>query len=826
MKKKILIIGGVAGGASTAARLRRIDEKAQIIIFERGKNISFANCGLPYYIGNVIKERENLLLQTPESMGQRFDLDIRVQHVVTAINRDEKTLNVHDIVKGRDYKEKYDTLVISTGSSPVRPPIPGIDAPNIFTLWNIPDTDAVKSYMDIHRPQKAVVVGCGFIGIEMAENLHEQGLDVHMVDIADQVLPSIDFEMAQYLHRHIEGKGVKLNLEDPVDHFVYENNVTTVITKSGKALEADIVMLSIGVRPNSELAKDAGLELNEMGGIKVSSRMLTSDPDIYAVGDVAGVHNPVSGNENMIPLAGPANKQGRICADNICGMKEHYEGTLGTNAAKVFDLDAASTGLNERSLQKNGKKYKKDYHAIHLHPSNHAGYYPGSSTIHMKLLFSPGEGKILGAQAIGNEGTVKRIDVISAVMQMNGTVYDLKKVEHAYAPPYSSAKDPVNMAGFLACNILEGNESVTQWHEIGKLDPEHYTVLDVRIPVERVMGYIPGSINIPVDELRENLNKLDKSKTYIVTCAVGIRAWIAVRILMQNGFRASNLSGGFTTYGAAYYDKQEKIAYAGETESLEGTAEKKEEPGKSKTVYVDACGLQCPGPVMKLYSAINQAQEGDIVEIKSTDMGFPEDLEAWCRRTGNTLLHAFHEEDYIKAQILKGRKITQEKAEISDTAPGSHNKSMVVFSGDLDKAIAAFIIANGAAAMGRKVTLFFTFWGLNILRKSRAVRVKKNFIERMFGIMMPRGSKKLSLSKMNMGGMGSRMIRMVMKKKNVTSLEELIRQAMDNGVEIIACTMSMDIMGIKKEELLEGIKYAGVANFLGAAEESDTTLFI
>jgi len=827
MVRKILIIGGVAGGASAAARIRRLDEKANIIMFERGNNISFANCGLPYYIGNVIKERENLLLQTPESMGRRFDLDIRVQHEVKRIDREKKTVTVHDIIKNKDYTESYDVLIIATGSSPLRPKsIPGIDAPNIFTLWNIPDTDAVKSYMDIHQPQRAVVVGSGFIGIEMAENLRESGMEVTLVDIADQIMPPIDFEMAQYLHRHLEGKGVALNLKDAVERFVYDDNTTTVITKSGKAIPADIVMLSIGVRPNSELAKEAGLELNERGGIRVSPEMLTSDPHIYAVGDVVGVINAVNGKESMIPLAGPANKQGRIAANNICGMNETYDGTLGTNVAKVFDMNVASTGLNEKNLRNEGKIPGKDYAAIHLHPSNHAGYYPGSSTIHMKLIFSIPDGRILGAQAVGNEGTEKRIDVISTVMQMKGTVHDLKKLELAYAPPFSSAKDPVNMAGFLACNILEGNETIRQWYELEKIDPEKEVILDVRTPIERVMGYIPGSINIPVDDLRERIGELDKSKHYVVTCAVGIRAWIAVRILLQNGFKASNLTGGFTTYGAAYYDRQDKIDYESDSLIQGEDLIKKETTPDARTVYVDACGLQCPGPVMKLYAAINEAKDGDVVEIKSTDMGFAADLEAWCRRTGNTLLSAIEGEGFISARVLKGQDASTVPDAEKMSAATSHNKSMVVFSGDLDKAIAAFIIANGAAAMGRKVTLFFTFWGLNILRKGKRIRVKKNFMERMFGMMMPRGSKKLGLSNMNMAGMGARMIRMVMKQKNVTSLEELIKQAMASGVEIIACTMSMDIMGIKKEELLDGIKFAGVANFLGAAEESDTTLFI
>ncbi len=814
MSKKVLIAGGVAGGASCAARLRRLDEAAEIIMFEKGPYISFANCGLPYFIGGIIEKRDKLLLQTPESFKARFNVDVRVNSEVVSIDRKAKAVTVRS--GDKEYKEKYDVLVLSPGSTPVMPNIPGIDSGKVFPLWTIPDMDKIDAAIKETQVKSAVVVGGGFIGIEMAENLVHAGLAVTVVDMMDQVMPNLDYDMAQPVHKHLVDNGVKLVLGEGVKAFEDGKGGFAVVTEK-RTLPVDIAILSIGIKPNNELAKMSGLETGKKGGIVVDEYLKTSDESIYAVGDAVQVKNYISGEEAMIPLAGPANKMGRMAADNICGMGRKYTGTQGSSVAKIFDLTAASTGLNEKQLKTSGKKLNEDYKITIVHPLSHAGYYPGGMPLTLKLIFAK-DGKVLGAQAVGYEGIEKRIDVISAAMRFGATVYDLEETELCYAPPYSSAKDPVNIAAFSAENILSGNLDNITVAELKDL-PKDTIILDVRTQAERDMGAIEGSINIPVDALRGKLDTLDKNKHYVVHCAVGLRSYIAARILMQNGFKnVKNLAGGYTTY---------------KTLSKDYTAEEKKtkQPEKSRpmpmnspgnVIAVDACGLQCPGPVMKLYEAISAAKDGDVINITATDPGFFADAAAWCARTKNTYVKGEKTQSGFSVWIKKGCD-----GEDCAGAPRAYDdKAMVVFSGELDKALASFIIANGAAAMGRKVTMFFTFWGLNILRKRDKVRVNKTFIEKMFGAMMPRGTSKLKLSKMNMLGMGSVMMKGIMKKKNVSTLDELIAQAQKNGVKIVACTMSMDVMGIKREELIDGIEYAGVASFLGAAETSDTALFI
>ncbi|MDE4543237.1 CoA-disulfide reductase [Thermoanaerobacterium sp. R66] len=819
---KVVIVGGVAGGASAAARLRRLDEDAEIILFEKGEYISYANCGLPYYIGEVIKEREKLVVQTPEAMSKRFKIDIRTLSEVTKINPDEKTVVVHDIKNDRTYTESYDKLILSPGAEPIKPPMPGIDGKNIFTLRTIPDTFKIKDYVDNNKPKKAVVVGGGFIGLEVAENLKETGLDVTVVELADHVMAPLDYEMAAIVHQRLKDKGVNLILKDGVKEFHHKEGITTVVLNSGNTLITDMVVLGIGVRPDIKLAKDAGLEIGERGGIKVNEYMQTSNPDIYAVGDAIEVKDYINGSNTLIPLAGPANKQGRIAADNICGRKSKYDGTQGTSVAKIFDLTVAATGNNETILKRAGIDYEK----VIIHPNSHASYYPDALPMTIKLIFKKDDGKILGAQIVGFDGVDKRIDVIATAIRSNMTVYDLEELELAYAPPYSSAKDPVNMAGFAASNILKGDISVFHWDEVEKIDMSKSVILDVRTDLEYQLGNIRGSINIPVDELRDNLHKIPKDKDIYVYCQVGLRGYIACRILMQNGFKSvKNLSGGYKIYETATSDFSDiTVRYDDEqTECGMCVTDKKKSDDIAATLEIDACGLQCPGPIMQTFNAIKNLKDGDILKIKASDPGFENDIKTWCQRTGNALLNLYHEGKIIVAEIRKNAagKVAETK-QVSE----KNDKAIIVFSGDLDKAIAAFIIANGAAAMGRKVTLFFTFWGLNILRKPEKVSIKKDFFSKMFGMMMPRGSKKLKLSKMNMLGIGPKMIRYIMNKKNVSSLEDLIQQALKNGVRIVACNMSSDIMGITKDELIDGVELGGVASFIGAAEQSDTTLFI
>lgn len=554
MGRKVLIVGGVAGGASAAARLRRVDEKAEIIMFEKGQYISFANCGLPYYIGGTIRERKNLLVQTAQAMKARFNIDVRDLSEVTMIDRQRKIVQVKDLRDGRIYEENYDILVLSPGAAPVKPPIQGIDNPNIYTLRDIPDTDSIKGFLDEKNPESAVVVGGGFIGLEMAENLHAAGLKVDIVEAMDQVMAPLDYEMAAIVHNHIRSKGCGLHLRDGVKAFEPEGEKTAVVLQSGKRILADIIILSIGVRPNNALAKEAGLEIGVTGGIKVNEHLQTSDPDIYALGDAVEVTDYVSGNPTLIPLAGPANKQGRIVANNIVGRKEVYKGTQGTAIAKVFDMAAASTGINEKTLKKLGKELGKDYITTTTHSASHAGYYPGGGAMAVKTIYTP-EGRVLGAQIVGFDGVDKRIDHFAIAVRHRMTVHDLQEFELAYAPPFSSAKDPVNMAGYVGSNVLNGDVKVAYWNEAMNADMSSTFLLDAREPSEYEAGHIPNAVNIPLGQIRSRLQEIPADKEIIVNCQVGLRSYIGVRMLMQNGFdKVRNLSGGYKTYKAVEDD--------------------------------------------------------------------------------------------------------------------------------------------------------------------------------------------------------------------------------------------------------------------------------
>ncbi|WMJ78212.1 MULTISPECIES: FAD-dependent oxidoreductase [unclassified Sedimentibacter] len=835
MSKKILIIGGVAGGASTAARLRRLDETSEIIMFERGSYISYANCGLPYHIGNVIKERESLLLQTPEAMSKKYNVDVRVDSEVIKIDRENKTVEVKKTKTGETYSESYDTLVISTGSTPLKPPIEGINSPGIYTLWTVPDTDKIKKFIGEKKPKNAVVIGGGFIGLEVAENLHHAGINVTVAEAMDQVMAPVDYEMAQLVQNNMVSNGINLILGDGVSKFSSEDGTVTITLASGRTLTADMVLLSIGVRPNSKLAKDAGLELNQRGGIVVDKYLKTSDPNIYALGDVIEVEEFINKGRAMIALAGPANKQGRICANNIYGAEEEYKGTMGTSVAKVFDLTVASTGANEKTLKRMGMEEGRDYYTATISQKSHAGYYPESSELILKLIFSTDGKKIFGGQIVGEDGADKRIDTLATAIRMGGSIYDLKELELAYAPPYSSAKDPVNMLGFVAENIIQGKIKLSKWSELDPSKPSKFTILDIREDMELMVFEIPGAVHIPLGQLRSRLSEVNKDDNILIFCAVGVRSYNAARVLMENGYKNVLVyPAGTNFYKAVYYDYFNKLN-GGNSISPEKNIEnssytKKEADAEIKaSIQVDCSGLQCPGPIMKVYETINKINDGEIIQVSATDSGFAKDVEAWCRRTGNTLLKVKKEGKNNIVFLQKGLSEKKNDISIAKTSvqvPSNDGKTIIVFSGDMDKVLASFVIANGAAAMGRPVTMFFTFWGLNVLRKTEKQGVKKPFIDAMFGKMMPQGTTKLKLSKMNMGGMGTAMMRKVMKDKNIDSLEDLIKKAMNNGVKMIACTMSMDVMGITKEELIDGIEYAGVGTYLGDAEESNVNLFI
>jgi len=542
---KLLIIGGVAGGATAAARARRLNEDAEIVLFERGEYISFANCGLPYYIGEVIKERDSLLVTTVNDFKERYAIDIRIFTEVTAIDRDNQQVAVKNLKSGETYHEPYDKIILSPGAEPFMPMIEGIHLDNIFNLRNIPDSDRIKTFIDEKKPESAVVVGGGFIGLEMAENLAVRGVKTTIVEKLDQVMPSLDFEMASFMSAHLKEKGVECILGDGIRSFSENNGRLTVNTEKSEHLDCDLAILSIGVKPENRLAKNAGLEIGRRGGVKVSATMQTSDPNIYAVGDAVEITDYVTGFNTMTPLAGPANKQGRIAADNVMGRRSIFRGTIGTSVVKMFDLTVASTGANERFLIKNDIPFLASY----THSGSHASYYPGAEMMAIKLFFSPSTGKILGAQIIGKEGVDKRIDVIATAIHGTMTVYNLEELELAYAPPYSSAKDPINIAGFVAANILKGDIRNINWNEMIDIDPETNVLIDLRNPDElKEAGWINGALHIPLPDLRKRVKELDPGKNYILFCAIGLRGYVGYRILSQKGFKAQNLSGGYKTF--------------------------------------------------------------------------------------------------------------------------------------------------------------------------------------------------------------------------------------------------------------------------------------
>lgn len=817
---KVVIIGGVAGGASTAARLRRMDEKAEIIMLERGPYISFANCGLPYHIGEVIEERDKLLVVTPEDLKEMLNIDSRVKHEVLKIDRNKKSVTVRELDSGRTYEETYDKLVLSPGAAPVVPPLPGVDLDRVFTLRNLPDMDRIKAFVDQKKPARAVVVGGGFIGLEIAENLQERGIEVTLIEMLNQVMAPVDYEMAALVHQHLTFKRIRLALGDGLKSIEEgESGWLKVGLSSGRSVDTEMVILSIGVRPENTLARDAGLELGLRGTIATNEHMQTSDPDIYAVGDAVEVTSRVTGQKTTLALAGPASREGRIAADHICGKKlALFKGVVGTSVVKVFDLTVAAVGMNANALNQAGIPFKN----VIVHVSNHAGYYPGASPMAFKLLFGD-KGQIYGAQAVGIEGVDKRIDVVATAMQSGMTVFDLEDLELAYAPPYSSSRDPVNIIGFTAANVLRGDAKVMHWDEVNTFDRHQTTIVDVRLPEELALGMIDGAINIPLQQIRQKINEIPKDRPVLVYCQTGQRSYFASRILNQLGFDAYNLTGGYKTYSHAIGRQSNFDVF--EHVSISSREEIKEIPPAALTTgnefTVDACGLQCPGPILKLYNKIKEVEEGDIVKVQATDFGFTSDVEAWAKSTGNRLLSLDTEDGMIVAKIQKG---AGEKPETGQAL--GKNKTMVIFSGDLDKAIAGCIIANGVVASGHEVSMFFTFWGLNLLRKNEHVKVKKNLVERMFGWMMPRGTQKARLSQMHMAGMGTAMIKSIMKEKHVDSLPVMLQTAIDNGVRIQACQMSMDLMGIKREELIDGIEVVGVATMLASSDDSNAVIFI
>lgn len=817
--QKYVIIGGVAGGATAAARIRRNTEQAEIILFEKGEHISYANCGLPYYIGGVIEERERLFVQTPEAFGKRFNIDVRVNSEVVGICPHKKSVRVRTS-DGREYTESYDKLLLSPGATPVRPPLPGIDCEGIFTLRSVADTDRIKEHILRHHVRHAVIVGGGFIGLEMAENIHRTGAQVTVVEMANQVMTPIDFSMASIVHQHLQEKGVQLYLDQKVESFTRHDGMLRVHFQSGIKLDADFVLLSIGVRAQTQLAKDAGLKLGEMQGIYVNEYLQTSDEHIYAVGDAIEYPHPITGKPWLNFLAGPANRQARIVADNmVFNNIQTYEGSVGTSIAKVFDLTVASTGLPAKRL----KQMNIPYLSSTIHSGSHAGYYPESLQMDIKITFSPDGGRLYGAQIVGYDGVDKRIDQYAMAIKNGYTVERLTNLEHAYAPPFSSAKDPVAISGYVAGNILCGKMTPLYWHELQDADLSKVMLVDVRTSEESALSAVPGAVNIPLDDLRERMGEIPKDRPIYLFCEVGLRGYLASNILKGHGYKdVRNLIGGLKTYKAATNPVPVPSANENETKETCCSAASLQE-ADTAVVRIDACGIQCPGPILKLKKSMDTLQPGQKVEVRSTDAGFPNDAESWCHTTGHKFIQKRSERGIHYVLIEKQASCGAGNVNVASEDKG---KTLILFSDDLDKTLATFVLANGAAATGKKVSIFFTFWGLNAIKKSHKPKVKKDFWGRMFGLMLPSDSTKLPLSQMNMMGIGAKLMRFIMKRKSVDSLESLRQQAIDNGVEFIACQMSMDVMGVKREELLDEVTVGGVATYMDRAEQANVNLFI
>ena len=827
---KLVVVGGVAAGASTAARARRLDEFAEIIVLEKSHHISFANCGLPYHIGEVITDRDRLLLQTPESLRESLNLDVRIATEVVSIDRAAKTIKLRNVDTGAESVESYDKLALCMGADAMMPPIPGIDNKNIHVLRRIGDMDVIKAKLDgmlaAKQQPRVVVVGAGYIGLEMAENLKHRGAQVTVVERAPQILPPLDKEMSVPVEQHLRGRGIALHLSASAAAFKANADDTLTVELDNQAtLQADFVIMAAGVRPAVGLAKDAGLELGPHGGIKVDTHMRTSDANIWAAGDGVETPNTVLGTLELAPLAGPANRQGRVAAENICGRDTEYKSTQGTSIVKVFDMVAGGTGATERQLKAAGR----DYDSVHVHPSGHAGYYPGTAMMHLKVIFDKADGTILGAQAAGFDGIDKRLDVLAVAVRQGMKVFDLEQLELAYAPPFGSAKDPVNMAGFVASNVMRGDLKLWKPEDY-PANVEGTRLVDVRTPEEYSIWHLPGAENVPLATIRTASESWNKDTPIRLYCAVGFRSYLADRALVQRGFKdVATLSGGSTTLKFFHELEPEQ---SGPIAPMENYAERESisAPAAAATgnlVDLDCTGLACPGPIMKMSSKMADLNFGDEIRVKVSDPGFALDAPAWAKNNGHTMVSIEPAGAGYQAVIRKGGAgQLASQASVALDASGPQKVSFVVFSGDLDKLIAAFIIANGALAMGKQVSMFFTFWGLNALRKNNPPARKKSLLHKAFAFMMPKDANHTTLSQMNMAGMGTAMIKGVMKKNGVASLPELMTSAIEGGANIVGCTMTMDLLGIAESDLLEGIKFGGVATFLGEAAESKTTLFI
>lgn len=828
---KIVVVGGVAAGMSIAARARRLDEFADIVVFERGHHVSFANCGLPYHIGEVIKERSRLMLQTPQSLSEQLDIDVRIGVEVVSIDRAAKTVRARNLDTGEEHDEPYDKLALAPGATPVRPNLPGIDLAAIHVLRRIGDMDVIKAVVDGAGGKDraggighAVVIGAGYIGLEMAENLHERGIAVEIVEMSDQIMPPLDRELTTPMENYLRAHGITLHLRTAAAAFSPgHTGQVRVELKDSTVIDTDLVILAAGVRPSTELAVAAGLKLGPRGGITVDAHMRTSDPDVYAAGDAVESPHTVLPGSWLFPLAGPANRQGRVAAENICGRDTVYESTQGTSIVKVFDMVAGGTGATEKQLVAAGVPFC----AVQTHPNGHAGYYPGTAMMNVKVLFAPGTGRILGAQIAGFDGVDKRLDVLATALRAGMTVYDLETLELSYAPPFGAAKDPVNMVGFVAANTLRGDLTLWQSSEYPQAT-EGARIIDVRGPGEFALWHLPGAENVPLKDLRRIQESWDRATPIRLYCSVGFRSYLAYRSLVQRGFLdVKSLSGGMRTF-RAFHDVAPTAIDAPLAVTL--YAEDVPEPASSGAfVDLDCTGLACPGPIMKLQERMTALAPGDEILAHVSDAGFGLDAPAWAAKNGHTILALTPEGSGYAARIRKGGPVPGPVAGPALTGPAARmkdKKSFVVFSGDLDKVLAAFILANGAVAMGDEVSMFFTFWGLGALRRTDPPARERSAVMRMFGAALPSGADHLKLSTLHMLGGGTTLMKRVMKQHHVASLPELIASAQAAGVRLVGCTMTMDLLGIAPEDLIDGVELGGVATFLGEASESNGAFFI
>jgi NADPH-dependent 2,4-dienoyl-CoA reductase/sulfur reductase-like enzyme/peroxiredoxin family protein/rhodanese-related sulfurtransferase/TusA-related sulfurtransferase len=801
---RLVIVGGVAAGASAAARARRLSEKASITILERGEDISFANCGLPYHIGGDIAERSALAIHTPESLKELINVEIFVRTEATKIDTRQRMVIAYDHKEKKERQFPYDKLLLAPGAKPIRPPMQGIDDPRVMILRNLQDMDNIKNKLD--SAMNVLVIGAGFIGLEMVEMLVNLGKNVHLVELQDQVLPVLDKDMVKQIQIELLENDVNLILGDGIASFEPKDTTILAHLNSGKSIESDLIILSIGVQCESKLAEDANLTLGIRKSIKVNEYLQTSDPDIYAAGDVAETEDPIFAKRVTVPLGGPANRQGRVAADHMfLGDKARpYPGTIGTSIVRVFSLAAGITGYSEKRLAAESITYK----SVIVTANQHAGYYPGAVPLTLKIIWSPDDGRLLGGQAYGYDGVDKRLDVLSTAIKGKLNVDDLCHLELAYAPPFGSARDVINIAGFAAQNI---NDKLMS--PVYDLPNDNNTqLIDVRTKESADLHPIPGASNIPMSELRKRLDEIDISKPVVTVCALGKMSYFASRVLKQNGFDVYSMIGGINV------KDPQPVQQINEKKDGDIIMTAQDIPPLS----IDACGLACPGPIMKIKDSIGQLKTGQEIIVKASDPGFASDFKAFSKANGLEVLSVTKDKGIITGHAKKFAQSFQ-----PTPVSAQSGATLVVFSCELDKVLASFVIANGAAAMGGDVTMFFTFWGLNVLRKDMTTMPQdKTFMDKMFGRMMPKGINALPLSRMHMAGMGTRMMKWRMNSKNLPSLEGLLADAQKAGIRMVACSMSMDAMGLTQNELIDGIEIGGVADFLDACNQTKTNLFI